>query len=381
VRRGEKLSPERDYRLLGARWYAQGLYVKDTKLGAQIAARELYAVEEGDFVYNRLFAWKGSFAVASAEHHGCYVSNEFPCFRVNRDKAEPDYLWYYFSRASAWDEALGLSTGGTPTSRNRLKEAKLLAMRVPLPPIGEQRRILACVKNLSSKLSAAGYLQRQTIEAAASLSSASSDTAYEALKKEYGTEQVGSLCISVSDGDHNTPQFSEVGVKFVFVGNVSSGYFHFEDSKFVTPEYFAAIRSQRVPKRGDILYSAVGATLGVPAVVDTDEQFCFQRHVAIIKPNPSLLDSRFCWHMLRSRIVNKSAWSKTTGTAQPTIPLRGIKSLEMPVPPLAEQRSVALSLDEVNAKADQLKKLQAESASELNALLPSILDRAFKGEL
>ena len=142
-----------------------------------------------------------------------------------------------------------------------------------------------------------------------------------------------------------------------------------------------AIKPQRVPRRGDILYSAVGATLGVPAIVDTDEQFCFQRHVAIIKPEPSLIDSRYCWHMLRSRTVSESAWSKTTGTAQPTIPLRGIRTLEIPVPPLAEQRSIALSLDELNAKADKLKKLQAKTATELDALMPSILDRAFTGEL
>ena len=51
-------------------------------------------------------------------------------------------------------------------------------------------------------------------------------------------------------GDHNTPQFSEVGVKFVFVGNVSSGYLHFEGSRFVTRDYFMAIKPQRVPRRG-----------------------------------------------------------------------------------------------------------------------------------
>src|SRR5262249_39985 len=78
VWRPEPVDPEATYHLLGAHWYAGGLYTKDVKTGAEIQARTLYRVERGHFVYNRLFAWKGSFAIATAENHGCYVSNEFP---------------------------------------------------------------------------------------------------------------------------------------------------------------------------------------------------------------------------------------------------------------------------------------------------------------
>src|SRR5207245_7256935 len=56
VSRREAVDPEGTYCLLGARWYAKGLYVKDTKLGSQIQARDVYKVHKGDFVYNRLFA-------------------------------------------------------------------------------------------------------------------------------------------------------------------------------------------------------------------------------------------------------------------------------------------------------------------------------------
>ena len=65
------------------------------------------------------------------------------------------------------------------------------------------------------------------------------------------------------------------------MGNVSSARLHFENSKRVSSDYFKTLKPQRLPERGDILYSAVGATLGVPAVVNTNEPFCFQRHVAI----------------------------------------------------------------------------------------------------
>ncbi|CDI03006.1 hypothetical protein BN873_370005 [Candidatus Competibacter denitrificans Run_A_D11] len=67
------IAADREYKMLGARWYAKGLYIKDTKYGSQIKASSLYCIHEGDFVYNRLFAWKGSFAIATKEDDGCFV--------------------------------------------------------------------------------------------------------------------------------------------------------------------------------------------------------------------------------------------------------------------------------------------------------------------
>jgi type I restriction enzyme S subunit len=58
-----------------------------------------------------------------------------------------------------------------------------------------------------------------------------------------------------------------------------------------------------------------------------------------------------------------------------------ISSTLIPVPPLPEQRRIVAYLDGLQTKVDALKKLQSETATELVALLPSILDQAFKGEL
>ena len=161
VSRPETVEADKTYRILGAHWYAQGLYVKDTTTGAGIQAKSVYRVEEGDFVYNRLFAWKGSFALATKENHGCYASNEFPCFAVNRSRLDGRFLWRFFSRSSVWDEALSESTGGTPTSRNRLKEHKFLAFKIPLPPLDDQRRIVARIKQLAAKVQEARHLRQR----------------------------------------------------------------------------------------------------------------------------------------------------------------------------------------------------------------------------
>jgi type I restriction enzyme S subunit len=194
-------------------------------------------------------------------------------------------------------------------------------------------------------------------------------------------QNLAAVCHTITDGDHNTPRFSDEGVRFIFVGNVSSGHLHFENTKRVSPDYFGTLKPQRKPKLDDILYSAVGATLGIAAIVDTGEPFCFQRHVAILKPNCKRVESRFVWHMLGSRTVFDRAWAATTGSAQPTIPLRAIRELPIPAAPLSVQRCVTAELDALQQQVDALKKLHTETAAQIDMVMPSFLDRAFNDQL
>jgi len=174
IDRREVVEPDKTYRILGARWYAGGLYVKDVKRGAEIQAKEIFLVQRNDFVYNRLFAWKGSFAIATDVSHGCFVSNEFPCFKIDIERLDGMYLWRYFSRPAVWNEALGLSTGGTPTSRNRLKEERFLKIRIPLPPLKEQH----CIVERIGRVDALRTLQMEVAAELDELYSAVLDKAF-----------------------------------------------------------------------------------------------------------------------------------------------------------------------------------------------------------
>lgn len=145
VRREEVVQPDAEYGLLGVRWYGEGLFLREKKSGSDVAAAKLYRVEHGDFVYNRLFAWKGSFAVAGESDHGCYVSGEFPTFEVNSTELNGQYLWALFSQPDLWLLIEDRSAGGTPTSRNRLNEGAFLNLGIPLPPLKDQAFLAALV--------------------------------------------------------------------------------------------------------------------------------------------------------------------------------------------------------------------------------------------
>ncbi len=381
VSRSERVDPTKTYRLLGIRLDGQGPFLRETKLGSQSSAAQLYQVQKNDFIYSRLFAWRGAFGVISSSLDGCYVSNEFPTFKPHSDRLDVEFLRLWFQLPTSLSVVEADCTGSTPLTRNRFKESFFLNLKIPLPPLAKQQRIVARIEELAAKIEEARGLRRQAVEEAEALSRSSIETVYQDLVGRYGQTVLVDACTTITDGDHNTPTFSETGVTFIFVGNVSSAKLHFENSKRVAEDYFRSLKPHRVPVRGDILYSAVGATLGIPALVDTDESFCFQRHIAILKPDRERIDSQYIWHMLRSQTAFAKAWSSTTGTAQPTVPLRAIKELPIPIPPLAEQCRIVTYLDNLQAKVDSLKHLQFETAVELDAMLSSILDKVFKGEL
>jgi type I restriction enzyme S subunit len=116
-------------------------------------------------------------------------------------------------------------------------------------------------------------------------------------------------------------------------------------------------------------------------MVDVDDPFCFQRHIAIIRPDLHRFSSQFIWHMLRSETLFQQAWSNTTGSAQPTVPLNAIRRLPIPDAPLNEQRRHAESLSCALRELSKLSMHRYSQAAELDALLPSILDKSFRGEL
>ena len=141
IQRPVKIIKDQSYTNLGVKWYALGLFIKETQFGNQIKAKTLFQVKDGDFIYNRLFAWKGAFALAKQEHNGLFVSGEFPKFQVS-DKLNSSYLKWFFSLPNIWESISTRSSGTSQTSRLRLKEKDFLEIKIPLPSIAEQERIV-----------------------------------------------------------------------------------------------------------------------------------------------------------------------------------------------------------------------------------------------
>jgi type I restriction enzyme S subunit len=338
----------------------------------------VFRVEKGDFVYNRLFAWKGSFAVATEANAGCYVSNEFPCFEINKDRADATFLWRYFSRESAWEEALGLSTGGTPTSRNRLKEEKFLAMEIPLPRLSEQRRIVARIEELAVKINEVSVLRPKANEETSALESQICARAWMRSSVTSEFRPLESIADVIDpQPDHRTPMEVPGGMPYVSIANIATdGTIDIFSARKVSP---AAIEKQEAAFRtrtGDIVLGKIG-TIGQARPLIVNGRFALSANIVLVQPKRNLIHERLLLLLLRSRQIAEQMTTGTNTTAQAAFGIKKMRKLMLPVPRMAEQNQIVAESTALQLQVDALKALQSEIGAEIEALLPSILSKAF----
>ena len=109
------------------------------------------------------------------------------------------------------------------------------------------------------------------------------------------------ICISIADGDHQPPPKSDSGIPFVTISNITNtNKLDFTGTMFVSQEYYDNLNDKRRAHTGDILYSVVGS-FGIPVFIDKEQKFVFQRHIAILRPDPKKIVSRFLYYMMLSR--------------------------------------------------------------------------------
>jgi type I restriction enzyme, S subunit len=184
---------------------------------------------------------------------------------------------------------------------------------------------------------------------------------------------LSSLFNVVTDGDHLPPPKADSGIAFLTIGNITTGHLDFSSTRFVPDQYYRALAEFRRPVIGDILYTVVGATYGRPALVDTTQPFCIQRHIAILRPAPSM-DVGFLLLLLKSPLVYGQATASTTGTAQPTVPLGALRSFRVPLPPISEQRRIAAKASQLMTLADQLELQLVGSVATARKLLEAVVN-------
>lgn len=150
------LDADQAYDLIGVRWWGGGTFVRGQKLGQDIKARSRGRVQAGWFVYNRLFAYRGSFALVSEECADGYVSSEFPTFVANEGVADPDLVLRYLVHTLNAPQYLlqvdSRSRGSTKTSRNRFMQTDFLEMEVAMPTDRSSLEAVVEVLDMAARL-------------------------------------------------------------------------------------------------------------------------------------------------------------------------------------------------------------------------------------
>ena len=164
------------------------------------------------------------------------------------------------------------------------------------------------------------------------------------------TAHLSDYCSSISDGDHQAPPKADFGTPFITISAMNDGRLDLSKAtRFVPQSYFDGLHPARRAQTGDVLYSVTGS-FGIPASVESDTPFVFQRHIALLRPEPEICDSKWLAYLLAAPQIFEQSTAIATGTAQLTVPLTGLRNLKVPVTTLSEQRRIVAKLDALTAR-------------------------------
>ena len=299
----------------------------------------------------------------------------------------PRYCYYLMVSPYVIDGLNAFMKGDNSPS---IRKSDLENFVYPLPPLPEQQRIVDRIESLFSKLDEAKEKAQAVVDGFEDRKAAILHKAFTGeltkgwrrinrlSEKDWNNTSLEKVCSSIFDGDHMPPPKSEEGIPFLVISNVNNGHLSFENTRFVPQEYYDGLSETRKPEFGDVLYTLVGS-YGIPVVVDDSRPFCFQRHMALLKP--SKVNTYFLWYQLQEQDFYNRATEIATGTAQLTVPIKGLRKLSIKLPPKAEQSEIVDCLNELLSKEHRAKEAAEQVISQIDTMKKSILARAFRGEL
>lgn len=245
-------------------------------------------------------------------------------------------------------------------------------LSIPVPPVETQEQIVAELDQINALITKNRELLSQLDTLAQSIFY---DTFGDPISnpKGWSLKKLSDECIDIVDGDHSAPPKSTEGVPFITISNIdkSRNSIDFSNSFFVPQNYYDSLKSNRKTRNGDVLYTVTGS-YGITVLIRNQPNFCFQRHIGLIRPK-NTLNSVFLTHWGRSSAIKSYADKVATGIAQKTVSLTSLRNFPLILPPLSLQEDFAAKVEAIEV---QKAKVEAEIA-ELQTLLDARMDYWF----
>jgi type I restriction enzyme S subunit len=285
------------------------------------------------------------------------------------ERVDTTYLYFYLRTLDFYHLA-------GKTTVPAIRKSTIEKLKIPLPPLEEQRRIAAI-------LDKADGVRRKRKEAIRLTEELLKSTFLEMFgdpvtnPKGWEIKKLEEVTTKITDGVHSRPNYTEQGVPFISVKDITTGELKFDDCKFISEEDHKKYKKRCNPDMGDILYTKVGATYGRPALVNVKSEFSLYVSVCLIKPQRDLIFPEFLKEALATPALKSQADRSIKGIGVPDLHLNMIKDFIVPVPPIYKQKEFL----EIASKIQFSKESLTSCSQESENLFNSLLQRAFRGEL
>jgi type I restriction enzyme S subunit len=360
-----KILPDNQYKEITVRLWGRGVTLRRNVNGAEIKSLQRIKVRPRQFIISRIDARNGACGLVPDELDGAVVSNDFPVFRINEQRLYPGYLgWLSKTRyfvASCWSVSEGT------TNRVRLKEEEFFKIEIPLPPLSEQQRIVAKIDKVAAKIEEVFTLKKAVTDLSEKMLAGVFHRIVD--KAPYlPMENVAPLVRRPVDVQANEV-YLELGVR-----SFGKGTFH----KPALPGSEVGTKKLYRIEAGDIVLSNVFAWEGGIAVAKKEDSGRVGSHRFITRvPVSTKATANFIkYYLLTPEGLEKIGKASPGGAGRNrTLGLKKLDSIEVPIPSIEKQ----CYFDRLVDKVDALKAFHGVTASQLNAVVPKVLDAAFAG--
>ena len=375
IERPEIPAPGISYRQIGVKLWGEGAYQRETIDGGATKYKTFSRVEADDIIVNKIWARNGSVALVPTSLAGSYVSSEFPTFIPIREKLEPRWFHWICKTKFFWDQCNDKSRG--TSGKNRIRPERFLEIEIPLPPPLEQRRIVARIEALAAKIEEARELNNKKAKdldhlliCMAHRNDLDNEKKAQKSWRKIRLEAVLTLL------DDSQPVYADKSYQNLGIYSFGRGLFH----KTPIDGALTSAKTLRKVKKGQFIYSRLFAFEGAYGMVtdDFDERFVSNEYPTF-DCQPSHIRCEFLSAYFKSPLTWElmAVGSKGLGHRRQRVQPEQILGHEIWLPPMKWQNQIA----EAQSKLSDLYKHQTGCNNELGALLPSILDKAFRGGL
>lgn len=354
-----------EYKRCRVQLHAKGIVLRDIVMGGSIRTKQQQVCRTGELLVAEIDAKVGGFGIVPLDLDGAIVSSHYFLYQIDEHRLDRGFLDYYIRTRAFRDQVEAQGS----TNYAAIRPQHVLDYTIPLPPLAEQQRIVARIDALAARIEEIRNLHGAVMDDLKRMLLGM----HEDLTSEAPLMPMAQVAPIV-----RRPVEVELDIKYGELGirSFGNGTFH------KPPQTGLQLGSKRVfqIQPGDLLFSNVFAWEGAIAVVKPEDAGRIGSHRFIsCVPKPDLVTAEFLrFHFLTPAGLLQIGEASPGGAGRNrTLGLGKLESLLVPVPPLEKQRW----FDDLQAKVDAVKRLQAETQAELDALLPAVLDRAFRGEL
>jgi len=365
-----------NYKRCRVQLHAQGIVLRDIVLGAEIKTKKQQVCRTGDFLVAEIDAKVGGFGIVPPELHDSIVSSHYFLFAIDETRLDRRFL-DFFIRTPYFREQV---TAQGTTNYAAIRPTDVLGYKIPFLPIPEQRRIVARIEELAAKIEGAQGLRKKAAEEIELLIATVLSSIFKPSYSEK-PQLLNDYIVDVRYGTSEKCSDEEIGPAVLRMGNIQDGQILFSQLKYLEPE---KIEPDLYLEKGDILFNRTNSAelVGKCGVFESDLKCSFASYLIRVRLDLNRAIPKLVAFYINSPLGREYITSEIKQQCgQANVNSKKLRNMPVTLPPLPEQRHIVTYLDALQAKVDALRRLQAETGAELDALMPAVLDRAFKGEL